>query len=63
MRWTDVSRATVYVKNPADAPRYTEWCATHDVRLPALVVQADICREELLFEIEIDAIALKREDL
>ena len=62
MRWTDVSRVTVYVKNAADVPRFGEWCATHDVRLPAVVVQADVCRDELLFEIEIDAIAVTQED-
>lgn len=62
MRWTDVSRATVYLKHAADAPRFAEWCATHDVRLPAVIVQADVCRHELLFEIEIDAIAVKPED-
>ena len=62
MRWSDVSRAVVYLKNPADAPRFTEWCAVHDLRLPALVVQADVCRDELLFEIELDAIAVQQEE-
>ena len=61
MHWTDVSRATAYFKDPADSPRFGEWCVTHDVVLPALLVQADICREELLFEIEIDALATKEE--
>ena len=62
MRWTDVSRATIYVRNLTDAPRFDEWCAMHDVRLPALIVQADICRDELLFEIEIDAMTIRQED-
>ena len=62
MRWTDVSRATVYFKNTTDASRFGEWCLMHDVLLPALVVQADICRDELLFEIELDALALTPEE-
>jgi hypothetical protein len=28
--------------------------------LPAVVIQAEICRDELLFEIEVDALAPRR---
>ena len=50
-------------KRPADAPRFNEWCATSDIALPALVVQSDICRDELVFEIEVDAITVTKNEL
>lgn len=57
MTYTDVIRATAYFKNPSDAPAFAEWCAEHGTTfLPAIAVQSDICRAELLFEIELDAI-------
>jgi len=56
MTYADVTRATAYFKHPADAPAFAEWCAENGTAfLPAIAIQADICREELLFEIEVDA--------
>jgi enamine deaminase RidA (YjgF/YER057c/UK114 family) len=58
MGWADVSRAIVYVKRAADAAVYDAYCAAAGLLpLPAAVVEADVCRPELLFEIEVDAIA------
>jgi enamine deaminase RidA (YjgF/YER057c/UK114 family) len=57
LRWTDVTRATAYFKRKKDAPCFTEWCLKHRVSLPLIVTECDICRDELLFEIELDAIA------
>lgn len=56
MRWTDVSRATAYLKHCAAAPVFADWCNEHEVRLPAIEVQSHLCRDELLFEIEVDAL-------
>jgi enamine deaminase RidA (YjgF/YER057c/UK114 family) len=58
MTFFDVTRAIAYFKHTADAPAFAEWCTAHGVALlPAVVVQSDICRPELLFEIELDALA------
>jgi enamine deaminase RidA (YjgF/YER057c/UK114 family) len=49
----DMAAATVYVKSPAFAPVFWELAARRGLAdLPAVCVVADICREELLFEID-----------
>jgi len=57
MSFTDVSRATAYFKSGADLPVFQSWLEHH--KLPALPVVntcCEICRDDLLFEIELDAI-------
>jgi len=59
MGFGDVSRATAYIKHPADARLFAGWMERHGVKgWPVFCVEADICREDLLFEIELDALAL-----
>jgi len=54
--FSDVTRATAYLKHRADAPASAEWCSENSMNLlPTVTLQADICRQELLFEIEVDA--------
>jgi enamine deaminase RidA (YjgF/YER057c/UK114 family) len=58
MDYADVTRATAYLRNPADAPMFKRWC--HKLGLvnwPLVTTQAVVCRDELLFEIELDAMA------
>ena len=58
MDYADVTRATAYLRNPADAPIFNRWC--HKLGLvnwPLVTTQAVVCRDELLFEIELDAMA------
>lgn len=57
MRWKDVSRATAYVRNVKDAPAFKEFLAVQGFDLPVNVTRADVCRDDLLFEIEVDALA------
>ncbi len=53
----DVTRAVAYFKNPADMPAFAQWCAAHGLaELPVIPVQGTICRDNLLFELEADAI-------
>jgi enamine deaminase RidA (YjgF/YER057c/UK114 family) len=60
MDWGDVTRALVYFKRGADAPLFEKYRQEDGVpAFPAIVVENDICREDLLFEIEVDAIAAK----
>jgi enamine deaminase RidA (YjgF/YER057c/UK114 family) len=57
MALADVSRATAYFKSPADTPVFDEWLARHELRaMPMVRACCDICRDDLLFEIELDAI-------
>ncbi|PTY01160.1 hypothetical protein [Opitutus sp. ER46] len=57
MQWADVTRATAYFKYPLDAAALEKWQERHDLALPAVYVHCDICRDDLLFEIELDACA------
>jgi len=58
MAWADVARATAYFKRAADAPAFLRYCGEKGLeRLPVLMVQNDVCRDELLFELEVDGVA------
>jgi enamine deaminase RidA (YjgF/YER057c/UK114 family) len=58
MDYSDVTRATAYLRNPADAPLFRAWCVKLGLEnWPLVIVQAVVCRDELLFEIEVDALA------
>jgi enamine deaminase RidA (YjgF/YER057c/UK114 family) len=57
LSFADTTRATAYIKNPADAPVFAQWREQNKTRFPVHVVHADICRAELLFELEVDLIA------
>ncbi len=60
MDWGDVTRSLVYFKRAKDAPLFRKYCDESGVpSFPAILVENDICRDELLFEIEVDAIAAK----
>lgn len=56
MNFSDVTRATAYFKHPAFKPYFDAWCAERELRrFPAIFVHCDICRDDLLFELELDA--------
>lgn len=56
MGFGDVTRAIAYFKDPAVRPCFDDWCAGNEVRLPPFPsVHCDLCRDDLLFEIEVDA--------
>jgi enamine deaminase RidA (YjgF/YER057c/UK114 family) len=60
MDWGDVTRSLVYFKRAADAPLFEKYRQENGVpAFPAITVENDICREDLLFEIEVDAVAAK----
>jgi len=53
-----VTRATAYFKNIQDAPAFDLWRKEQRLEpFPLITTQSDICRPELLFEIELDAIS------
>ncbi len=58
MSFADVTRATAYFKVETDAPAFADWQVRHEwPGLPLVCVGCDICRDDLLFEIELDAIS------
>jgi enamine deaminase RidA (YjgF/YER057c/UK114 family) len=60
MDWSDVVRSLAYFKRTEDAPLFRRYLENNAIpRFPAIVVENDICRDDLLFEIEVDAVKVK----
>jgi enamine deaminase RidA (YjgF/YER057c/UK114 family) len=58
MDWGKVTRAIAYFKHNKDAPAFDRYCTLQGIRdMPVLLANNDICRDDLLFEIEVDAVA------
>jgi hypothetical protein len=58
MNWSDITRAIAYFKHAEDAMLLQEYCRTYKLPpFPVIVTRSDICRDDLLFEIEVDAIS------
>jgi len=56
MTWRDVTRAIAYFRNVRELPLLTEYCRANGLpSFPMALSHADICRDDLLFEIEADA--------
>jgi enamine deaminase RidA (YjgF/YER057c/UK114 family) len=54
--FADLTRATAYFKRTADVRAFAEWrAAHHDFSIPAVQTHCDVCRDNLLFELEADA--------
>ena len=57
MRWQCVTRAVCYLKPGEDASAFWRYCQRQGIaQLPAAVLYNDVCRDELLFEIEVDSV-------
>ena len=58
MNFRDVMRATAYFKHPRFKPYFDGWLDKRELRqMPVVPTHSVICREDLLFEIELDAVA------
>jgi len=56
----DIAAASVFVKRPEDALIYGERATARGLeKLPAVVMVADVCREELLFEMDAEVVIKK----
>lgn len=54
--FADVTRATAYFENPKFRPCFEVCCAARNLgAMPLVSVHADVCRSDLLFELELDA--------
>ncbi len=61
MDWDNIVRGIVYFKDINEKNIFSEYCEANMLPdMPLTMVQADICREDLLFEIEIDALAINK---
>jgi enamine deaminase RidA (YjgF/YER057c/UK114 family) len=57
MGWSDVVRGVAYFKDGGTLSSYDNYCQKKGLpAFPAAFVQGDICRDDLLFELEVDAI-------
>jgi enamine deaminase RidA (YjgF/YER057c/UK114 family) len=58
MDWRHVTRATAYYRHAADVRHFQAWQTEHaQEALPVVNTASVVCREDLLFEIEVDAVA------
>lgn len=59
MGWGDTARAIAYFKDINKAHLLEQYCIEHKLpELPVAISHADVCRRDLLFEIELDAVHL-----
>lgn len=57
MGWNDLFRGIAYFKNMSDRPLFDKYCFDNGIqKFPLAVAHTDICRNDLLFEIEVDAV-------
>lgn len=57
--WEDITRGIGYLKHAEDAPAFVEYCREAKLpEMPIVIAKNDICRDDLLFEIEVDAARL-----
>ena len=62
MDWADVTQGIAYFKDMDYVQPYRAYC--HDAGmtdLPVICLHADVCRDDLLFEIEVDAVSVSPE--
>lgn len=56
MTFRDVTRATAYFRDPGFKPQFDAWLETRELRtMPVVSTHNVVCRDDLLFEIELDA--------
>ncbi len=56
MDWADLSRGIAYFKDRADVALWEDWAARNELpRFSLAISHANVCRDALLFEIEVDA--------
>jgi hypothetical protein len=57
MSYADVSRAIAYFKRAKDIPTWEQYLKSSGTpAMPVVIAHNDICRDDLLFEVELDAI-------
>ncbi len=54
MDWNHTVRAIAYFKDAGQFRMFDDYCKAAGIVLPHIKVEADVCRDDLLFEIELD---------
>lgn len=57
MDWEDTKQAVVYFANTEDVQAFRAYCARRSLpSFPMVLVHGDVCRDDLLFEIEVETV-------
>jgi enamine deaminase RidA (YjgF/YER057c/UK114 family) len=57
MDWGDATRAVMYLKKPEFLENWQSWLRKNKLEnLPLINIEADVCRDDLLVELEIDCV-------
>lgn len=57
MGWKDVTRAVMYLKKAAYLGEWQAWLKANGLEnMPLVTIEADVCRDDLLVELELDAV-------
>jgi len=57
MDWSDATRAVMYLKKPEYMEPWQAWLQANGLTaMPLINVEADVCRDDLLVELELDAV-------
>lgn len=60
MTFTDTTRAIAYFRRQEDIPLWEQYCRSRQLPpIPVILTQCHVCRDNLLFEIELDAARLR----
>ncbi len=63
MSWTDVSRGLAYARYADQAGAFSDYCRTRPLPdFPVMLTNNVVCRDDLLFEIEVDAMQARSPD-
>ena len=55
-QFAELARATAYFRHPADAGVFAEWLVANRLaQMPVVFAQCDVCRDDLLFELDAEA--------
>ena len=58
MNWSNATRGIAYFKSASYHQDYVKYCDENGIPdMPVIITENDVCRHDLLFEIELDAIA------
>jgi enamine deaminase RidA (YjgF/YER057c/UK114 family) len=57
MDWRNAVNSMAYFKYSEDFHLFDDYCRNENLKFPNVKVQADVCRDDLLFELEMDAIS------
>ncbi|MHC5164336.1 MAG: RidA family protein [Planctomycetota bacterium] len=56
MDWSDVVSSLIYFKHRPDVELFDRYCSDRGISFPHVRIHADVCRDDLLFEVELDAV-------